>query len=130
MPLLKTNSGTHPDGYPYISLKYLMNQYDRENPRIIILKKMRRLRDSSNTRFPAYYCLDPGYGSRAPGIVIIAAPGVSIELSGFPSHSVATEENPRLDIFRVQSPRLVPIIGTPYSRDGLLSTYFIDNDPI
>ncbi len=149
-PQLTAQITRGPEDKPEIQLTYKFNQWD-QRPKYIRLKYLRPLPGHDAERIPAYYGFDPGYllvepplpgpsqsaffpidfnrPVRPPHITLIAGPGVSVELGNWPDTWIASREVPRLDIYRVQSPRLVPTVGTDAIVSALTSNYFIDTYP-
>lgn len=86
----------------------------------------------SPARIPVFYRFEEGtirnghYTSEsAPRLIIIAGPGVSIRHNA----TGASQVFPLVfEIYRVQDPKLVPLIGGQYSMSALMSPYFIDLD--
>ncbi|TBW55761.1 hypothetical protein EZI54_11370 [Marinobacter halodurans] len=139
-----------PEGRPEIRLTYKFNQWD-QRPKYLRLKYLRPLPGYDEERIPAYYGFDPGnlLGEsplpdsplpaflsfdpnrvvRPPLITIIAGPGVSVETRNWPDSWTASLEVPRLDVYRVQNPRLVPNVGADATVSGLTSDYFVDTFP-
>jgi hypothetical protein len=139
MPILESTLGTDGSGHPRIQLTYKINEFDHD-PKIIWLKKMRPVGDFHSDRIPVYHSFDPGdpvgepdasppVPPRTPAVLIVAAPGVSVEIFNFPDHWIAGEAVPRLDVVRLQNPRMVPALGAPCSLSAMLEDYFVDTNP-
>ncbi|HAU1183778.1 TPA: hypothetical protein JBI17_13705 [Legionella pneumophila] len=79
-------------------------------------------------RMPAYYqYLEPVSGRTYAIFKLIAGPGVSITLNGYPPGFYEPNSfYPMVEIIRVQDPELVPTIGTDFNTHQLLGEYQVN----
>ncbi|HHT9917468.1 TPA: hypothetical protein ACT9LE_002789 [Legionella pneumophila] len=79
-------------------------------------------------RIPAYYqYLEPVSGRTYAIFKLIAGPGVSITLNGYPPGFYEPNSfYPMVEIIRVQDPELVPTIGTDFNTHQLLGEYQVN----
>jgi hypothetical protein len=70
-------------------------------------------------------------GEGAPVLTVVAAPGVSVEFHGFPEKEgwLAREGLPRVNIYRVQDPAVLPRLASDTTSVHLVGTYEVGSSP-
>src|SRR5206468_3636844 len=103
------------EGWPGgITLTYRSNRQDRK-PRRVSVAVVEHLEGLDRQIPAAFEVIEPERSAAAAlrlprfaTIRVVAAPGVSVRLDGFPDVYVPDLNYPRVEIFRVQDPALVP----------------------
>jgi hypothetical protein len=122
-------------GHRAAELRFRLNQHDHPPRRVLLIEEARQ---AFATTLPfvwrfvhesADYRLANLTMEGAPGLTVVAAPGVSVQFDGFPDTYVARPGLPWVHIYRVQDPAVLPRLASDTPAMHLVGTYEVADRP-
>jgi hypothetical protein len=104
-------------------LSCVLNAYDRERPRVVKLIVRKELTGIERLPFAYQFLEEAPPERREPMLVIMAAPGVSVVLEGFPDTYAVGPGYPLVEVYRIQDPELLPPLGADLTSLNFIGSF-------
>ncbi|MDG5809101.1 hypothetical protein P9869_42145 [Streptomyces ossamyceticus] len=112
-------------------LSFRLNRFDRRPRRVLLIEEVRVTEDQALPfvwSFSHGAPASPGAPPGPPVLKVVAAPGASVQLDGFPDAWIAGPGLPELHLYRVQHPEVLPRLASDIPSTHLVGTYEVAQD--